>query len=1005
MKKYSRITANLLTATALILSTGALRAADPPQKYVDLGPDGKLVYDTDTRGNRIPDFSYAGYGGGGVPIPDVPARVLVAPANGDDGARIQAALDYVSRLPANSQGIRGAVLMVRGRFEVAGSLVIRTSGVVLRGQGVGENSTVLVATGNSRRTLIELSGASDRRTIGPVRNVTGDYVPVNANLLELDSTEGLKIGESVLVERPSPKNWIQFMGFGDVPGRPAPSWKAGAIDVRWERQVVAVDGNRVTLDVPFTCALEKEFGGGQVTAYEWPGRLRQVGVENLRCESEWDKANPKDEEHSWMAVTLENVEDAWVRNVTATHFVSSAVNVLESCRRVTVEDCASLAPVSELAGYRRHSFYTNGGQTLFLRCRAEEGRHDFAIGWLAPGPNAFVDCSAREAYDFSGPIESWATGVLLDNVHMDGGGLRFENRELWDNGVGWAAANSVLWQCTAPVIIARTPPGAQNWAIGTWAQFVGDAKWRAPNEFVKPDSLYVQQLTERVGSTASVAVNARPISASAEGAITIETVLRQNPQLAAKPVAPPLKKLAVTNGWLTVDGKLLVGDQLDITWWRGNANPERAPEFGHSVTRFVPGRKGPGLTDDLDALTDDMVKNGHAGLRHHWGLWYDRRRDDHEMIRRMSADVWPPFYEQAWARTGIGRSWNGLSLYDLTKFNPWYFGRLHQFAEQSSRKGLLFVNSMYFQHNIIESGAHWVDFPWRPVNNINHTGFTEPPPFTGDTIHMANEFYDIKNPVLVPLHRLFIRHSLDNLADQPNVLHVSGEEFTGSTHFMQFWVDAIAQWRKETKKQALIGLSAPKDVQDAILADPKRSPQIDAVDFKYWWQTDKGLFAPPGGHSMSPRQEERKFSGGRPNDLNLARMAAEYRGRYPAKAVLCDFASAGWAFVCAGGSVPNLPGTTDTRLLATVPRMQPWKAATTNQQWTLREPGRSYLIHSATGAEVELDLSGETGRFIVNKVNLATGVVPSGGKRVTAGHVVVLSNPTGGPAMFWLERE
>ena len=41
------------------------------------------------------DFSHAGYGGGGVRIPDVPAAVTVRPGGGDDGARIQAALDRV----------------------------------------------------------------------------------------------------------------------------------------------------------------------------------------------------------------------------------------------------------------------------------------------------------------------------------------------------------------------------------------------------------------------------------------------------------------------------------------------------------------------------------------------------------------------------------------------------------------------------------------------------------------------------------------------------------------------------------------------------------------------------------------------------------------------------------------------------------------------------------------------------------------------------------------------
>lgn len=135
----SRIVAAFLSATVLMLSMGAMRAADPPLRFVDVGKEGKLVYETDARGNRVPDFSRAGYQDGGVPIPDVPVRVTVAPAEGDDGAHIQAAMDYVSRLPADARGFRGAVLLGRGRFEVAGNLVIRASGVVLRGHGCGTN--------------------------------------------------------------------------------------------------------------------------------------------------------------------------------------------------------------------------------------------------------------------------------------------------------------------------------------------------------------------------------------------------------------------------------------------------------------------------------------------------------------------------------------------------------------------------------------------------------------------------------------------------------------------------------------------------------------------------------------------------------------------------------------------------------------------------------------------------------------------------------------------------
>jgi hypothetical protein len=200
-----------------------------------------------------------------------------------------------------------------------------------------------------------------------------------------------------------------------------------------------------------------------------------------------------------------------------------------------------------------------------------------------------------------------------------------------------------------------------------------------------------------------------------------------------------------------------------------------------------------------------------AALDHHYGLWYERRRDDHERVRRMNADTWPPYYEQPFARTGIGASWNGLSLYDLTKYNPWYWKRLEEFAGLCDRRGLVLFNQNYFQHNIIEAGAHWVDCPWRTANNINGTGFPEPPPFAGDKrIFMAEQFYDVTQPVRRGLHRAFIRQCLTNFVDRSNVIQFTSAEYTGPLAFMQFWTDTIGEWEKETGHKAMVALSCTK---------------------------------------------------------------------------------------------------------------------------------------------------------------------------------------------------
>lgn len=112
-------------------------------------------------------------------------------------------------------------------------------------------------------------------------------------------------------------------------------------------------------------------------------------------------------------------------------------------------------------------------------------------------------------------------------------------------------------------------------------------------------------------------------------------------------------------------------------------------------------------------------------------------------VRRRDGDVWGPFYEQPFARSGEGTAWEGLSKYDLNRPNAWYWNRLKQFAEKGAEKGLLLFHENYFQHNILEAGAYWVDCPWRSANNINQTDMPEPVPFAGDKrIFVADMFYD-----------------------------------------------------------------------------------------------------------------------------------------------------------------------------------------------------------------------------------------------------------------------
>lgn len=1015
-----------------------------PVEPVSIGKDGKLVYTQSDKGDRVPDFSYAGYKAGEEVIPDVPVKVSVPLKQGDATLRIQSAIDYVSGLPLDKKGFRGAVLLEKGIHSVNGSLKIQASGVVLRGSGTGQQGTTILGNGLTRETLFLVLGRNDKN-LSPEVKVTDAYVPVNALKLSVANVKNFKVGDYIQIRRPSTKVWIDKLGadhFGG--GETYLGWKPGQRDIFWDRKITAINGSVLTIDAPITTALDKAYGGGTIAEYTWPGRISNIGIENLKLQSTYNPANLKDEDHRWMAISFENAEDAWVRQIEFRHFAGSAVFVQETAKRITVEDCKSLEPVSEIGGQRRYTFLTNGQQTLFQRLYAEGGYHDFAVGFTAPGPNAFVQCESHLPYSFSGAIDSWASGVLFDIVNVDGQALSFINRGHDGQGAGWTAANSVFWQCSASKVNNFAPPTAQNWAFGTWAQFDGNGYWAMSNEQIKPRSLYYAQLKDRLGEKVQSRIqllnidteasssppvdvamvltkkaltpalllsdfideasSRNPISINPSGIKTIDRIGFKKPQNPARAA-----EFHLENGLLVRGNTMVTGKTRDVQWWSGSSRPYWLAKAKPHVTRFVPGKTGHGLTDDLDTMTDQLKSDNIAALDHNYGLWYDRRRDDHERVRRMDGEVWPPFYELPFARSGQGTAWDGLSKYDLTNYNNWYWSRLKQFADLADEKGLVLIHQNYFQHNIIEAGAHYADFPWRPANNINNTGFPEPVPYAGDKrIFMAEQFYDINHPVRRELHKAYIRKCLDNFSGNSSVIQSISAEYTGPLHFVQFWLDTIKDWEKETGKIALISLSTTKDVQDAILEDKNRASVVDIIDIKYWhYQTDGKTYEPKGGQNLAPRQHARLLKPKASSFEQVYRAVSEFRQKYPEKAVTytADGSdSNGWAVLMAGGSLPNVSAVPAGLVKEASFMKVKTLAGNPANQLALANDGQSYVIYNASSQAVKLDLSSAEGTFKVYSINPGTGEQLRAEETVKGGALISLKKSSSKPEVLWITK-
>ena len=496
----------------ILFSACICRASDVQSDLVYFGPDGRLEYgyyanEGETNAdNLLPDFSYAGYMGGGVPLPDVPVVLTLSPRDGDDTTQIQNAINHVGNQPLNAEGFRGAVLLSAGRYQVTDTLRIQADGVVLRGEGQDELGTIIEATDPRDYNVIVLglNSSSYSSVSGTLRRITSAYVPVGTKTFQIENTSGYSVGDRIGITYTRNQFWIDDLDMGQW------DWTPSSYSLTYERTITAISGNLLTVDIPLVDVIQDKYGGGEVFRLHPTPRTRQSGVEHLRLVSGY--AHDTDEDHPWVAVRVQHAENCWVRGVTAKHFAYSTVAVAGLSRNITVQDCAYLDPKSLITGARRYSFTVLGLSTniLFQRNYSELSRHDFVTHSRLRGPNVFVDGYAHASYSDSGPHHRWAAGNLFDNIFTTDR-LAVENRGPSGTGHGWSGVQTVFWNCKADKgQKCHSPKGGMNFAIGSNAQLVLGSWfpdeplgwWEHQWQTVTPRSLYYQQLQDRLGPEA-----------------------------------------------------------------------------------------------------------------------------------------------------------------------------------------------------------------------------------------------------------------------------------------------------------------------------------------------------------------------------------------------------------------------------------------------------------------------------------------------------------------------
>ena len=504
--------------TAIVLLTASTLAAQGTSSWVYFGPDGRLQYATDAQGNRIIDYSYAGYQGGGLSIPAVPVQQTVSPSGGDDTAAIQAAIDAVSNLDPGDNGFRGAVLLEPGSFYVSSTLKIAASGVELRGSGSGADGTVLSMTGDPF-LLLKIGGTGSYETSGnPSASVTDAYVSSGTMTLNVDDASGFAIGDAVLIRRPVTQPWVSYMGMDALVRNGQPqTWLSVGSTITSDRTIAAINGDEIALDVPLTDSFDSAYlspPGASVVKYSYPGRISQVGVAHLSV-----IAPPLNVDISlpqYQALSLSAVVNAWAVDV-AIQDTQNSVSVGNTAKQVTLDSVGITHTMVHSFSDAPADFSLSGTQVLANHCSVNGAGNTWpaVTSSRVSGPVVLLHFFADDrGFD---PHQRWATGLLCDgcnfpNSHRsDKAGIAYSNRGILGSGQGWDSGWAVAWNVTSTYFLVQEPPGAHNWCIGCVGEILAEAMpggdgTPLPNGIydsfgtpVTPMSLYLEQLCERLG--------------------------------------------------------------------------------------------------------------------------------------------------------------------------------------------------------------------------------------------------------------------------------------------------------------------------------------------------------------------------------------------------------------------------------------------------------------------------------------------------------------------------
>ncbi len=449
---------------------------------------------------------------------------------GADGKGASDATAAIQQAIAAAEKNGGVVHFAPGLYRVDGLLTVGASRVVLRGDGKDKSRVHFrKSAGLSFQSHLTLAG---KVTAEKDRPLAKDGAPFDVEVA-LNDVTGLAPGDDVAI------GWVisdafiaehQMTGTWDHDGNAfAHGWQPF-----FRRQIVAIAGNTVTLDVPLRYPAKLR---DQASLRRESGYLEEVGVEDLGLSDavDWDAAWAVSQLH---LVELRGVKDGWVRGIGsfpspsapatgkgAGAHVQSGGLMVSASKRVTVSDSEMHAAENRGDGGNGYLFEVRqSSEILFRDLVASDGRHNFIQNWgfgtsgcvwlrvTSSGSEAWVGKDGPSLAAASELHHSLALANLVDASTFDDG-WHAVNRGSESSYAGHSGTLDVMWNTRGKGVL-RSRQFGYGYVIGTADVTVQttldgvvlDGSGTAPEDYtegideaatLEPPSLYEDQLKRR----------------------------------------------------------------------------------------------------------------------------------------------------------------------------------------------------------------------------------------------------------------------------------------------------------------------------------------------------------------------------------------------------------------------------------------------------------------------------------------------------------------------------